>query len=99
MYMDKAWWGRTNEEWVRDYLKDGRYLNATSLVDNQLFFTAADSVTYPIAGSFVAFLVQKMGMQKFLEEIYYADNVELGCMEKSFQQWIIQTADSTENID
>ena len=73
MYMDKVWWGRENEGWVRDFLADGRYLSVPALLDNHFFYAHPDAVTYPIAGAFTRFLAEKLGMRGYLEQVYYAE--------------------------
>lgn len=88
MYMDETWLGRPNAEWVYDFLQDGRYVPVGDLADNAVFFEKTDRITYPIAGAFVAFLVQRMGMQKFLNEVYYAEDFSFRSVEEPFLRWI-----------
>lgn len=74
MYMDQTWWGRANEDWARAFLADGRYLSVPALLNDDVFFSHSDEITYPIAGAFTKFLAERLGMKDYLERIYYASN-------------------------
>ena len=67
MFFDKVWWNRKNEDWVIEYLKNNKYISIVKLLDKDTFFSYPDHVTYPIAGSFIKFLIEKFGINKFLE--------------------------------
>ena len=88
MYMDESWWSRPNEEWVIQFLSDGSYIMPQELLCNQRFFELSDALTYPIAGAFVHFLTERMGMERFLEEVYYTDTVCLPYNEQDFRDWL-----------
>lgn len=72
MYMDRVWWNRPNEAWVKDFLADGRYLPVPALLENDRFYAYPDAITYPIAGAFTRFLAEKLGMREYLERVYYS---------------------------
>lgn len=66
MYFDKTWWDKTNEEWVRLFLIENKYIKISSLLDNDTFFSFSDAITYPIAGAFTKFLIKNYGIEKYL---------------------------------
>ena len=66
MYFDKFWWDKTNEEWIRLYLKENKYVEVSKLLSNDIFFNYSDSVTYPIAGAFTKFLIDYYGIHKYI---------------------------------
>ena len=73
MYTDGAFWGKPNDRWVKAFLKDGRYVPLCKLISDESFFAHPTEITYPIAGAFVAFLIEKLGAKRFLQEVYPSD--------------------------
>lgn len=73
MYTDGAFWGKPNDRWVKAFLKDGRYVPLCELISDESFFAHPTEITYPIAGAFVAFLIEKLGAKRFLQEVYPSD--------------------------
>ena len=73
MYTDGAFWGKPNDRWVKEFLKDGRYVPLCKLISDESFFAHPTEITYPIAGAFVAFLIEKLGAKRFLQEVYPSD--------------------------
>lgn len=73
MYTDGAFWGKPNDRWVKEFLKDGRYVPLCELISDESFFAHPTEITYPIAGAFVAFLIEKLGAKRFLQEVYPSD--------------------------
>ncbi len=65
MFFDKVWWGIPNEAWVQVFLKTGLYKTISSLKDNREFFRYSETLTYPISGAFVAYLIPVFGTEKF----------------------------------
>ncbi len=65
MFFDKVWWGIPNEAWVQIFINKGLYVNLSRLADNNEFYRYSDIITYPIAGSFVNYLVSIFGMEIF----------------------------------
>lgn len=86
MYMDKVWWGKPNEAWTRDFIADGRYLRVECLLSNEEFYAHDDALTYPIAGAFTAFMVSRLGMQAYLDAVYYAKLEPSAAIERAFDQ-------------
>ncbi len=99
MFMDGEWWGKPNTEWVKVFLRDGRYRSVFALADDETFWNAPCEVSYPTAGAFTAFLIECLGAEAFLAQIYRPD-VPLAekaalvfgetseTIEKAFTDWI-----------
>lgn len=66
MYFDKVLWNKSNDEWVRLLLKSDRYLSIIDLIQNDFFLNHADEITYPIAGAFVKYLINRYGRELFI---------------------------------
>lgn len=89
MYFDRTWWGIQNLDWTAYFLKHGQYLPADGLLDRETFFDGDCSVTYPIMGAFVDYLIAVYGIAAFMavysqpdipramEEIYHKSPGEL----------------------
>jgi len=71
MYFDNVWWSKSNDEWVRIFIKTDKYLNIKNLVQNDFFFSHADEITYPIAGAFVKYLINRYGKERFISVYSY----------------------------
>lgn len=84
MYMDQAWWGIPNEEWVYKYIKNGQYVSVRSLFDNDAFYASPSEVTYPIAGFFTRYAVDRLSMQVYLAEVYCNEEDAVICLERLF---------------
>ena len=79
MYFDKTWWGKENEYWVDQFLKDGSYIKVTELLYDEEMCLKAE-ITYPIAGAFTNFLIDKFGKDKYID-LYKKDNINEGTFE------------------
>ena len=71
MYFDKVWWNKSNDEWVRIFLKSDRYINIKNLIQNKFFLNHSDEITYPIAGAFVKYLINRYGKELFISVYSY----------------------------
>lgn len=84
--MDTQWWGIDNHTWVGYYRRKGSCPSVCKLLhmDWQTFGELDSSVTYPVAGSFVTWLLLRFGREKFFQ-FYTANHYEavaeavLGC--------------------
>ena len=65
MYFDRTWWGIPNEAWVLELLDSGRYVELAVLADDDQFGGFDCTITYPIAGALVDYLVSRFGMDRF----------------------------------
>ena len=99
MFFDKLWWGIPNEAWVQVFINNGLYVNLSRLADNNEFYRYSDIITYPIAGSFVNYLVSIFDIERFKD--FYKTvkddfdkcflesfGVSLGHIEKEFLSYI-----------
>lgn len=99
MYTDGAWWGEPNTVWVGRFLKNGGYRSVQALSDDETFWNTPCEISYPIAGAFIAFLVDRVGIKTFLEQLYkpqcaFEEKIERVFktspeeVEKSFLHWV-----------
>ena len=86
MYMDQVWWDIPNEEWVYKYIKNGQYVSVQRLFDNDTFYANPSEVTYPIAGSFTRYAVDRLSMQVYLAEVYCNEEDAVICLERLFHK-------------
>ena len=70
VYMDGEWWGKPNAEWVKAFLSNGSYRSVFALAEDETFRNTPCEISYPIAGAFTAFLIERLGAADYLEQIY-----------------------------
>lgn len=73
MYADGAFWGKPNRQWGKEFLERGVYIPLAQLLSDEGFYAHPSEITYPIAGAFVEFLINHLGRERFLQEVYTAD--------------------------
>lgn len=99
MFTDGEWWGKPNTEWVKAFLKNGSYRSVFALANDEVFWTVPCEISYPIAGAFTTFAIDRLGTASFLERIYrpavsLAEKAERAfgktseAVEKEFTDWI-----------
>jgi len=101
MYFDGVWWGEDNLLWVRRFLADEQFIPLRELLDNDVFYARPCEITYPIAGAFTRFAVEKAGMAAYLAQVYAHGAAQeaiprleslfgqpLDAIEKDFLTWI-----------
>ena len=67
MYFDRYWWGIDNFSWTHWYLEQGRVPPIRTLLQNECFREYDDRITYPIAGAFTGYLIERYGMRKYVD--------------------------------
>lgn len=92
MYFDGQWQGRSNVERCRELLAGNRMPDIIGLTDNRRFFGLPEAVTYPLAGAFTKFLIDKLTMEGYLREVYYSENpvASLGKLVTDFEDWLLK---------
>jgi hypothetical protein len=70
MFFDKVSLEIPNYMWVRFFIDNDLYINIEDLIINENFYKYSDLITYPIAGSFVEYLISIFGIEKF--KIFYS---------------------------
>lgn len=60
-------WGRSVDEWTAGFLKEGKIISLDRLRDPDFFKDNNPVLTYTEAASFVKFLIENYGMEKFKE--------------------------------
>ena len=104
MYMDEKWWGKSNTAWVKAFLHGHTYPGLEKLFDNESFWSYPDEFTYPIAGAFTLWLIEKLGMPAYLERIYQngddsrerienALGASISQVDEQFCDWVLQLPD------
>ena len=67
MFFDRYWWGIDNYSWTRWYVEQQKNPSLTALLDNSKFSEYSDALTYPIAGAFTGYLIERFGTEKYVE--------------------------------
>ena len=84
MYFDKIWWNKSNEEWVRIFIDNNKYLEIKELLNNDFFLDHSDEITYPIAGAFIKYLIDQYGTDLFISIYKYKGDNLLRKIESSY---------------
>lgn len=66
MYFDEKWWDVDNEQWASYYKKINTDLSIVKMLDNNIFDSYNCEITYPIAGAFTKYLIDKFGIDKYI---------------------------------
>lgn len=67
MFFDRYWWGIDNYSWTRWYVEQRKNPSVTELLENGRFNEYSDVLTYPIAGAFTGYLIERFGTEKYVE--------------------------------
>ena len=67
MYFDEKWWGLDNDMWASYYKTNNKDISISNLLINEEFDSCNCEITYPIAGSFVKYLIARFGVDKFIQ--------------------------------
>lgn len=65
MFFDRCWWGIDNYAWTLWYIERGQLPPVTELMDNARFGKYGEVVTYPVAGAFTGYLIERFGTEKY----------------------------------
>ena len=71
--VDGEWWGQPLEDWVASYRDDGSLPSLTDLMDD--FWSTDDTITYPVAGHFVDWLLTTWDVET-VQALYLAEDLE-----------------------
>ncbi len=96
MYFDETWQGISNNECCKKLAKQNELKNIYEMLNNDKFFSFPDFITYPLAGSFTSFLIDKLSLKVYLQTIYYNDNAIVALkkifkdkdMQNEFLNWL-----------
>ncbi len=64
-FMDERWYGKDIDIWAKKYLKENKLYPIEFLVENKNWDKVNDMIAYPQVGSFVRFLINTYGIEKF----------------------------------
>ena len=67
MFFDRYWWGIDNLSRTRWYAEQGIIPPLSELLDNSKFNEYSDVLTYPVAGAFTGYLIERFGTEKYVE--------------------------------
>ena len=65
-YLHPLWHSKSHNYWVKKYKEENKF-EFEKLFDNNYFYSLNPNISYPIAGSFTKFLIDKYGLEKFKE--------------------------------
>ena len=85
MYMDEKWHGKSNELWCKQFIDSNKLCKLKNLLFNDYFYKTDSNLTYPIAGAFIGFVVNRITMKTFLKEIYSKNEDVKKLFENSMQ--------------
>ena len=67
MYFDRYWWGIDNFSWSKFYLKQGKMPSLSTLFQDSEFDKYSDVITYPLAGAFTSYLIERFGIDQYVK--------------------------------
>ena len=67
MFFDRLWWGIDNYHWTQWYIEQGKNPSVAALIENRNFREYDCEYTYPIAGAFTGYLIERFGTEKYVE--------------------------------
>ena len=67
MFFDRYWWGIDNYTWVQWYIEQGRNPSIVDLIENSKFREYDCELTYPLAGAFTGYLMERFGTEEYVE--------------------------------
>lgn len=79
MYFDKGWWNISNYDCCKLYLENDTYCSVIDLINNDIFYEIPCEISYPIMGAFTAYLIEKFGIDKYIE--FYKNTKEISNLE------------------
>ena len=82
MFFDRYWWGSDNYSWTRWYVEQQKNPSVNALLENSIFSEYSDVLTYPIAGAFTGYLIERFGTERYVE--FYRCSAEKGT--QAFEQ-------------
>lgn len=65
MFFDKTWWGLQNERWACYYKTKSQDISIKSMLETKDFYSFDCMISYPIAGAFIQFLIDRYGLERF----------------------------------
>ena len=66
MFFDRYWWGIDNYSWTKWYIEQGKNPSVVELLENSHFREYDCELTYPIAGAFTGYLIERFGTEKYV---------------------------------
>lgn len=72
-YLSGTWDGQSHDKWVSKFIVENKVPELVKVIDDEEWYELDDTISYPSAGSFIGFLIQKIGKEEFLK-LYKALN-------------------------
>ncbi len=93
MFFDEVWLGIPNNAWVSVFIENGLYRSLSLLKEREEFYRFSETITYPLSGVFVRYLISVFGVEKF-KKFYKAVNEDF---DKNFSEIFGMSLDQFEN--
>ena len=90
MYFDEKWWGVDNEIWSAYYKEEYTELSIEKLFDNDQFESLDCEITYPLAGAFTKYLIDKFGITKYIDLYKVKDDIKNNDFKRIFNYEIYE---------
>lgn len=90
MYFDEKWWGIDNEIWSAYYKEENTELSIEKLFDNDHFESLNCEITYPLAGAFTKYLIDKFGITKYIDLYKVKDDIKNNDFKRIFNYEIYE---------
>ena len=74
-FFDRVWWGIDNQYWAKVIIENRIIKDIERLYDNEEFFNYGCMYTYPVAGAFTAWLIEKVGIDGYKK--YYQTFIDV----------------------
>lgn len=87
-HMEGTWHALPNAAQARRLLSSGQYVPPSILAANDAFWAQSANVAYPIAGAFVSFLVEQLGIAGFLQQYYTQKTPDVAELDDAFRRWL-----------
>ena len=84
MFFDRYWWDIDNYTWTKLYIEEGKNPSVADLIENSNFREYDCELTYPIAGAFTGYLIERFGTEKYVEFYKRCDGKTAQAIEQAF---------------
>lgn len=66
-HLSGSWHNMSHDKWAVQFLNENKVSDLSKMIDDEEWYEWDDRIAYPIAGSFITYLINKLGQEKFLE--------------------------------
>jgi hypothetical protein len=65
-FMSETWHGKTHDIWANKFLNEKKIPKLSKIIDDAEWDKVSDLISYPCAGSFIKYLIESLGKEKFI---------------------------------